>query len=301
MGRLPDNALDLMEINNRVEQRSPYVLVLLQECERMNQLISTIKISLKELMMGLLGQLTISEAMDAVIKSLYLDKVPGSWTKFAYASLKPLGLWFTDLLDRVRFLQVCALWFHLSLSLSSHARTFNEQDWAADLNLPKSVWIGGLFNPMSFLTAILQTTARRQEWPLDKVFSHVCIVTTLCLTVYAIQMVLQTEVLKKEPSEIGAAPRDGAYIHGLFLQGARWDKGASSLRDATLKELFPVLPVMWVKAVTSDKKETKGVYECPVYVTSLRGATYVFMATLRTSEKPMKWILAGTCLLLSND
>ena len=26
----------------------------------------------------------------------------------------------------------------------------------------------GLFNPQSFLTAVMQTTARRNDWPLDK-------------------------------------------------------------------------------------------------------------------------------------
>jgi dynein heavy chain len=38
------------------------------------------------------------------------------------------------------------------------------------------VWLGGLFNPQSFLTAIMQTTARRNELPLDKMCLH-CDVT----------------------------------------------------------------------------------------------------------------------------
>ena len=114
----------------------------------MNLLLGTMRLSLKELRMGLLGQLTISEAMDEVINALYLDRVPGvrfpphsfsllhlhlrqvvsvvspltcffhhriglfvigSWAKVAYPSFKPLGLWFTDLLDRLQFLQVCCV------------------------------------------------------------------------------------------------------------------------------------------------------------------------------------------------
>ena len=34
--------------------------------------------------------------------------------------------------------------------------------------LPASVWLAGFFNPQSFLTAIMQSTARKNEWPLDR-------------------------------------------------------------------------------------------------------------------------------------
>lgn len=38
------------------------------------------------------------------------------------------------------------------------------------------VWLAGFFNPQSFLTAIMQSTARKNEWPLDKMCLH-CDVT----------------------------------------------------------------------------------------------------------------------------
>lgn len=34
--------------------------------------------------------------------------------------------------------------------------------------MPPSVWLAGFFNPQSLLTAIMQSTARRHELPLDK-------------------------------------------------------------------------------------------------------------------------------------
>ena len=37
--------------------------------------------------------------------------------------------------------------------------------------MPTSVWLSGFFNPQSFLTAIMQSTARKNELPLDKVQS----------------------------------------------------------------------------------------------------------------------------------
>jgi len=48
----------------RVTDKTPYVIVALQECERMNKLLDKIKISLTELDMGLKGQLNITDAME---------------------------------------------------------------------------------------------------------------------------------------------------------------------------------------------------------------------------------------------
>lgn len=44
-----------------------------------------------------------------------------------------------------------------------------------------------------------------------------------------------------------AAPREGVYIHGLFLEGARWDSNLGVLAEARLKELHPPMPVVYVK------------------------------------------------------
>jgi len=68
------------------------------------------------------------------------------------------------------------------------------ENWIADFQLPNSVWLGGLFNPQSFLTSIMQAVARKQDWPLDR-------------------MCLMVEVTKKQKEEIHNAPKDGAYIH----------------------------------------------------------------------------------------
>ena len=73
--------------------------------------------------------------------------------------------------------------------------------WSTDFALPSAVWLGGLFNPQSFLTAIMQSTARKNEWPLDK-------------------MCLQCDATKKASREdVAGAPREGSYIYGLFMQG----------------------------------------------------------------------------------
>ena len=42
------------------------------------------------------------------------------------------------------------------------------QSWTNELILPTSIWLPGFFNPQSFLTAVMQSTARKNELPLDK-------------------------------------------------------------------------------------------------------------------------------------
>ncbi|CAF1482839.1 unnamed protein product, partial [Didymodactylos carnosus] len=48
-----------------------------------------------------------------------------------------------------------------------------------------------------------------------------------------------------------------------------------------------------------DRRETKNIYECPVYKTKQRGPTFVWTFNLRTKEKAAKWVLGGVCLLLA--
>lgn len=51
------------------------------------------------------------------------------------------------------------------------------------------------------------------------------------------------------------------------MEGARWDTLTESITTARLKELYPMMPVIYIKAITQDKLNLKNVYECPVYKT----------------------------------
>ena len=50
--KLPEE-FNMLELTGKVEEKTPYVLVALQECERMNTLTSEMKRSLRELDLGL--------------------------------------------------------------------------------------------------------------------------------------------------------------------------------------------------------------------------------------------------------
>ncbi len=67
------------------------------------------------------------------------------------------------------------------------------------------------------------------------------------------------------PSSCGTRTQDGAYIRGLFLEGARWDSEQGSLNDSRPKQLYTPLPVIHLDPEQHRKNPEKGVYRCPVY------------------------------------
>lgn len=71
-----------------------------------------------------------------------------------------------------------------------------------------------------------------------------------------------------------------------------------------LKELHPELPVMHVSAIQTKDVVALGYYDCPVYVTTMRGPTFIFTSRLKMESEDFdanKWILAGVALLMSPE
>merc|ERR1712216_199948 len=114
---------------------------------------------------------------------------------------------------------------------------------------PKVTWLSGLVNPQSFLTAINQVAAQKDKSELD-------------------ERVSVNDVTKKMAvDEIDGHARDGAYINGLQMEGARWDVNNTSVESSKPKEMFSQMPVMSVRGVQADKADIKGMYACPTYKT----------------------------------
>ena len=60
-------------------------------------------------------------------------------------------------------------------------------------------------------------------------------------------MCIQCDVTKKNKEEMTAAPREGAYVFGLYMEGARWDSQTGFIGESYLKDLTPRLPVIFLK------------------------------------------------------
>lgn len=143
---------------------------------------------------------------------------------------------------------------------------------------------------MSYLTAIMQVTARAENLPLDDMFLKTTIKNTFTI------------------EDFPNFAEQGAYIHGLFLEGAGWELGRGDeqgyLVDMQLKELHPIVPIVHVTAIRRELKQTEAIYNCPVYQTTLRGPTYVFCAGLQmeSEEQDVKiWILAGVAMVMAPE
>ena len=248
---------------------TPYEIVAFQECERLNSIFSSCLKSLEDLEKGLNGELNMTDAMESLMQSIKYNKLPGSWdTAAGYPSKKPLSFWFDDLLKR-----------HDQMD-----------EWTSDLKTPKCLNITLLCNPMSFITAVKQQTARQKVLPLDDLDT-------------------MTEITNMTEDMVKDYPPDGGvYLTGMFLQGAKWEDSNPDapgfLTEMVNKELDPKIPVMRVYAIELQHKNTKGYYECPVYYTTARGGTYIFTAYLKMENDetdPIQWILAGVALILSTD
>ena len=129
-----------------------------------------------------------------------------------------------------------------------------------------------------------------------------------------------------ETLALGVYPEDGIFVHGLLIEGARWSDEEESaddvynisgttcaghLTESRLKQLLTPMPVMYVRAVpvlpqwspvsVGYLRFDAALYECPVYLTSGRGATFVFLSTLKTVDPTHRWVLAGVALLMQSD
>jgi dynein heavy chain len=74
----------------------------------------------------------------------------------------------------------------------------------------------------------------------------------------------------KDEDQYQKQPENGVYTTGLFLEGARWDKGTHLMAESLPKVLFTLAPIMhWVPYRKANIPQYAH-YKCPVYKTSDR-------------------------------
>merc|ERR1712048_1280052 len=140
-----------------------------------------------------------------------------------------------------------------------------------DEGIPNSFWVPGFYFPQAFFTGARQNYARKYKLAIDKV---------------EFDFIWRKEI---DGDEISNPPKDGVYIYGLWLEGARWNPDAKSLDDSKPKQLYTKAPLIHLDPKLNRKPATTGVYRCPVYKTLLRRGT---LSTTGHSTNFVMWIEA---------
>ncbi|XP_031423008.1 dynein axonemal heavy chain 1 [Clupea harengus] len=164
------------------------------------------------------------------------------------------------------------------------------QGWISD-GIPSVFWISGFFFPQAFLTGTLQNFARCSLVSIDTIG-------------------FDFKVMKESPEELIARPETGCFIHGLFLEGARWDAQTGLIAESRPKELYTEMAVFWLVPVPNRKAPSSGIYICPIYKTLTRAGTlsttghstnYVISVELPTDRAQRHWIKQGVALICALD
>ena len=217
--------------------------------------------SLKDVQLAVNGLVVVTPALETLMDSLLDYKVPASWGK-AYPSMKPLGSWMRDL----------------------QTRTGAFTGWI-EVELPKVIWIPMFTCPTGYLTALLQTRARKDGLAIDTL---------------SWEFPVQTQSL----SSFTTYAREGSYVHGMYLEGAVWDAQNGHLAEPRPMELFSPMPVIQFKPTDQKKKFGKG-YSCPIYMFPFRSGSrerpsFVISADLKSGRVPPEfWTKRGTAMLLA--
>ncbi|CDJ35908.1 Dynein heavy chain axonemal, related [Eimeria mitis] len=254
---------------------APLNIFLYQEVQRMQRILSIVRTNLSSIISAIDGTVIMTPDLQDDVMAISDLRVPRRWVKDPSGAeiswLSPtLGKWFSGM--RLRVEQLCA--------------------WL-EKGRPKSFWLAGFFNPTGFLTGMMQEVTRqhkRDQWGLDDV-------------------VLHSEMRTVDVEKIKDIPDEGVNIHGLYIEGSRWNWHESRLEESLPKVMVDRMPVVHATALTSKDKRNKALdygqfepYDCPVYRYPNRTDKYlVFRVQLRTDQHPSHWKLRGTALLCSTE
>ena len=280
MNQLPGN-MSMLEMKDKMlgsapqwnQHQAPLAHVLIYECCRINDFLSMLRSSMQTLREVLDGTVLAKKSDVDMFHAIRDSTVPGEWARYDIPSLKSLGPWFFELLERVsKLLYVC--------------------DYGP---IAASIWIAGLFSPALIFTAALQVESRHTGVPVE-LCSIQCVVTG------------HEWVSDKGRNEHrDNKAESGYFIYGMFIDGARWDVVEGCLTDQRPKEYLPKLPLVHIKAALKSNNTFSmdegvqtdlNIYDCPTF-RNFAKESVIFSLPLEAGSNLKKMVLNDVSLLLS--
>ncbi|XP_072406049.1 dynein axonemal heavy chain 6-like isoform X1 [Chiloscyllium punctatum] len=314
---------------------SALLVILRQEISRFNRLLSVVCSSLHSLCLVVKGQMILTDTLEETYNSFLSMKMPKLWQQHSYESCKPLASWIDDLAERVNFFRTWSRQFTaIAQKRISPGKTLKltprkaSQLQEIDSPEPYSFWLSAFFFPQGLLTALLQNHARKNSLSVDNVTFefHVQPFTKLTKEFFSVRKHQSNIWLQafKHPdpdpdperarTHHPAPPDNGAFLLGLYLDGACWDHENQVLQDSSVGQRYSEMPEILFLPVQVDRMSAelpgKRVYECPLYRTSQRAGTltstghstnFVIPVNLPTHVAASYWVTRGVALLCQLD
>ena len=270
LAKLPDDFdIEAAQQKYPVDYTESMNTVLVQELQRYNRLLSTVRQSLTDIRAAIRGLIVMNDELEAGFGSLFNNQVPQAWDVVSYPSVRPLASYMADLVLR---LQYFAEW-------NNHGP-------------PAVFWLPGLFFTQSFLTGSLQNYARKNTIPIDTL---------------GFRFEVLAEDDPRAAGSSVTKPADGVLVKGMYLEGARWDYDTMMLGESAPAVLFTPAPTMWMLPCIEDEAEHPPHYDCPLYKTPARWGTlsttghstnFVMTVKLPSGRDADHWVKRGVALLL---
>jgi len=283
----------------------PLNIFLGQEIQRFTMVLKIVRKTMIDMIEAIDGNISMTPDIVDSINAVFDFRVPRKWqydptgAEISWLTVSLSG-WIKGLLDR-----------HHQLN-----------NWISK-ERPPSFWLTGFFNPQGFLTAMKQEVTRQrkaQNWSLDEVQ----------YTSEVGKEIIQGDDGRIEGRQISPPP-EGVYIHGLFLEGAGWNRSERRLEESNPKELYYQFPILHISATSTVAPSggpagagaaarqkaidaEKLLYQCPVYVYPKRNDKYLITRCGLKAESagapsnpnkgltaPMKWKLCAVALLCCKE
>jgi dynein heavy chain len=257
--KLPDDFVD-HEVEARLQKMgrvTSMVIFLEQEKNRMQIVVSLVRMTLSNLILAIDGTIIMSSTLQDALDNMYDARVPTAWQGISWLS-SSLGFWYTELLLR-------------------QAQFYS---WIFD-GRPSTFWMTGFFNPNGFITAMRQEITRNHKgWALDAV---------VCAN--EVTKIATREEVKESPKE--GVYVYGLFLDGAGWNRAHAE--LTEQHPKVLYVPLPIIWIFAINSTSGrDTRQYEcPIYRKP----RRTDQEYICMVDLKTKVNPDHWTLRGCALL----